>query len=308
MRTAARSRFIIGQYGSFDFKKYERDFRTGFFGIEACLFERGEDVELLRREAAASRFSVGIHFPLRPRRGAVRDALFLSEKEEVRREAYEAIGQELEYLRAKELHPAYVLFHYSKPVILDDRVAWSQWRFVDKREYVYEGRYSLDELKIRSRSLFAWLTDKAAAYGFRPILEFDGLSRYVYEDEFLIELLEQYPKIRLCMDTARLYLQERIDCHFDARAVLQKYAKYADLIHLSNLQLDPNNTVLKSRYPALPTQHPGHGWAPIEDYLDIALGSNPQVNIMFEHRSDLVSDKELEACYAWVEQLMLRYL
>ncbi|MFF2886406.1 sugar phosphate isomerase/epimerase [Paenibacillus sp. NPDC057967] len=308
MRAAARNRFLIGQYGSFDFKKYERDFRTGFFGIEACLFERAEDVELLRREAAASRFSVGVHFPLRPGGSAVRDALFLSENEEIRREAYEAIGQELEYLRVQELRPAYVLFHYPKPVILDDRVDWTEWRFADEKEYVYESRYSLDELKARSRLLFAWLTDKAAAYGFTPILEFDGLNRYVYEDEFLVELLEQYPKIRLCIDTARLYLQERIDRHFDARAVLRKYASYADLIHLSNLQLDPGNAVIKSRYPVLPTQHPGDGWAPIEDYLDIALGSNPQVRIMFEHRSDLVSDEELNACYAWVERLMLRYL
>ncbi|MDF2679086.1 MAG: hypothetical protein K0R47_276 [Brevibacillus sp.] len=29
--------FMIGLYGGFDAEKYKRDFRKGFYGIEACL-------------------------------------------------------------------------------------------------------------------------------------------------------------------------------------------------------------------------------------------------------------------------------
>lgn len=37
-------KFMIGQYGTFDYKKFHRDFRKEFYGIEACLFENQEDV------------------------------------------------------------------------------------------------------------------------------------------------------------------------------------------------------------------------------------------------------------------------
>ncbi|OGO77969.1 MAG: hypothetical protein A2Y23_04470 [Clostridiales bacterium GWB2_37_7] len=38
-------RFMIGQYGSFDDDKYKRDFRTNFYGIEACMFENESDID-----------------------------------------------------------------------------------------------------------------------------------------------------------------------------------------------------------------------------------------------------------------------
>ncbi len=30
--------FLIGMFGKFDGPKYNRDFRSGFFGVEACMF------------------------------------------------------------------------------------------------------------------------------------------------------------------------------------------------------------------------------------------------------------------------------
>lgn len=302
MMNFARRRFMIGQYGTFDFRKYARDFKTGFRGIEACLFQREEDVVLLQKEAAVSDFRVGIHFPLRAGRSEVRDALFLSGKRQVRDEAYKLAEQELRDV--KGMNPAYILFHYPKPVILDEAVDWSKWRFACEAEYVYEQLYPLSELEKRSRELFAWLQEQSERYRFTPILEFDGLNRYIYEESFLIDLLKQYPKVRLCLDTARLFLQERLDPRFNAKSLLQRYAPYADLVHLSNLQLDDENTTVRSRVPVLPTQSPKDGWAPIKEYLSIILSQSPNVNIMFEHRSDLVGDEELEACYAWVEELI----
>lgn len=45
-------------------------------------------------------------------------------------QAYDSIQQELEFLAP--VKPDYVLFHYPKPVVLDDRVDWSKWRFDDR--------------------------------------------------------------------------------------------------------------------------------------------------------------------------------
>jgi hypothetical protein len=294
------NRFIIGQYGGFDYKKYQRDFQKGFYGIEACLFRNEHDIANLVQEAEREGFHIGVHFPLRAGISRLRDAQFLSKDRTVRGHAYDLIQQELDYLAA--IKPSYILFHYPKPVILDERVDWSKWRFADRSEYEYETLYSFQDFKEASEMLFAWLSQKGREYRFTPILEFDALNPYIYDDDFLERLLENYRDIRLCLDTARLYLQDRLDPFFDAKSAIQKYARFADTIHLSNVQITDDNTIQKSRYPVLPNQLPSEGWAPIEEYLNAIIQENKSVKIMFEHRSDFVSDEELWECYRWVHQ------
>ncbi|MBK1813212.1 hypothetical protein JHL18_21550 [Clostridium sp. YIM B02505] len=41
--------FMIGMYGKFDSRKFHRDFRDNFYGIEACLFEHESDIEKTKR-------------------------------------------------------------------------------------------------------------------------------------------------------------------------------------------------------------------------------------------------------------------
>lgn len=228
---------MIGQYGSFDYSKYHRDFREGFYGIEACLFSQENDTANLIKEAKEVGFQVGVHFPLRAGISKFRDALFLSSNDLTRLQAYDSIQQELEFLAP--VKPDYVLFHYPKPVVLDDRVDWSIWRFEDKSEFVYESMYSFNEFKEKSDALFEWLSSKGREYNFTPVL-----------------------------------------------------------------QITVNNIIEKSRYPVLPNQKPSDGWAPIEEYLHIINRENKDVKIMFEHRSELVSDEELWECYMWVDEIL----
>lgn len=70
--------FMIGMYGKYDDKKFDRDFRKGFYGIEACLFEEEGDIERLCNKADKEGFKVGIHFPLRSGISKLRDPQFLS--------------------------------------------------------------------------------------------------------------------------------------------------------------------------------------------------------------------------------------
>ncbi|WNS44615.1 TIM barrel protein [Paenibacillus sp. MMS20-IR301] len=293
-------KFMIGQYGGFDYGKFQKDFKPGFYGIEACSFRSGEDYLNLLKASQQHGFHTGIHFPLRADAAKLRDALFLSQDQDERHAAFGHIQAELEYMA--ELRPEYVLFHYPKPVILDDRVDWQHWRFSDRREYIFESEITLEEFIRRSEDLFAWLSRKGQEYGFQPVLEFDGLNRYVYGHDFLEQLLSEYPGIKLCLDTARLYLQEKLDPDFDARMLLRKYLKYASLIHLSTVLV--NGKVQYSHYPVLPELRPEDGWAPIADYLRIIREENPGVRIMFEHRSDLITAEQLESCYGWVESLL----
>lgn len=292
--------FMIGQYGGFDYSKFQRDFKAEFYGIEACSFRTEEDCLTLIAEAQKHKFHTGIHFPLRADNTRLRDALFLSPDDNERTGAFQHIQEELDYM--VKLRPGYVLFHYPKPVILDDRVNWRHWRFGDRREYIYESEVLLEELIQRSKYLFEWLSGKSREYHFKPVLEFDALNSYVYEHDFLEQLLLKYPDISLCLDTARIYLQEKLDPNFDARALLRKYTKYASLIHLSSVQI--NVSVQHSHYPALPELNPVEGWAPIEDYLRIIREENSEVKIMFEHRSDLITAEQLEQCYEWVNGIL----
>ncbi|GIP31822.1 sugar phosphate isomerase/epimerase [Paenibacillus sp. J2TS4] len=294
--------FMIGQYGSFDYNKYRRDYKDAFFGIEACLFNSEEDTMNLIHESRTRGFNVGIHFPLRAGRSRLRDALFLSPDPSERERAFELVQQELDYL--VRVKPEYVLFHYPKPVLLDDRVDWSNWRFADSKEFIMESHFSADEFFEKSVYLFQWLSAKSEEYDFVPVLEFDALNKYVYETDRLEQLLLKYSKIKLCLDTGRLYLQERLDPYFNSREVIKKYVKYAEVIHLWTLQYTDH--IEKYHYPVLPELGPEEGWAPIEDYLKLIRAENKTVKIQFEHRSDLISDDDLERVYQWVDELINR--
>lgn len=293
---------MIGQYGSFDTGKFERDFREGFYGIEACLLQADEDVLLLQKIAREHSFRIGVHYPLRDNGRTIRDALFLSDDPGEREQAYWFVQTDLNEMQALGVDPAYILFHYPKPVILDDRVDWSTWHFSGPQEYVYESKYSFDTFKDRTEELFRWLSDQAERVGFTPVLEFDALNRYVYDSDALEELLQKYPMIRLCLDTGRLYLQERRDPSFLSIPLMRKYAKYAEVIHLWNLQY--GDGFVKLRYPVLPEQLHADGWAPIREYLTIIREENPNVKIQFEHRSELISQEDLDRCYGWVAGLL----
>ncbi|MEK4059235.1 MULTISPECIES: sugar phosphate isomerase/epimerase [Paenibacillus] len=291
---------MIGQYGGFDYEKFHKDFRNGFYGIEACSFTTAEDMQHLIEESRSKGFQVGVHFPFRADATRLRDPLFLSTDGQVREDAYQHVREELDVLTA--LQPEYILFHYPKPVILDERVNWTGWRFGDSREFIYESEITLEELIMRSEQLFEWLNAQSLQYQFVPVLEFDSLNRYIYDNDFFEQLLIRYPRIKLCLDTARLFLQDKLDPYFDARAILRKFTRYAGLIHLSNVQV--NDSVQNSHYPVLPELSPQDGWAPIEDYLRIIRAENSDVKIMFEHRSDLISEEQLQRCYLWVDGIL----
>ncbi|WP_306431039.1 sugar phosphate isomerase/epimerase [Paenibacillus sp. XY044] len=278
----------------------ERDFRDGFYGIEACLFENEADTQKLLSTSRARGFRIGVHFPLRAGKSLLRDALFMDADEQIRDEALRLVRDELDYLR--NVRPDYVLFHYPKPVILDDRVNWDEWHFSDRTEYGYESDCSLEMFAERSDHLFVWLTAASREYGFTPVLEFDALNSYIYEHDVLEGLLKKYPDIRLCLDTGRIFLQQNVDPSFRALPVIRKYAKYAEVIHLWNLQYTKSS--VKLRYPVLPDQRPEDGWAPIGEYLAVIREENPQVKIQFEHRSELVSREDLQRCYEWVDECL----
>ncbi|MCD2346160.1 hypothetical protein [Clostridium guangxiense] len=135
------------------------------------------------------------------------------------------------------------------------------WRFADESEYMYEQDYPIDKFKKYSKNLFCWLSEKSLEYNFIPVLEFDGLNKYVCEENFLESLLEKYKAVRLCLDTGRLHLQNKIDSDFDEKEIIRKFARYTEVVHLWNVKISGN--LENNHFPALPSLKVEDGWAPI---------------------------------------------
>lgn len=294
--------FMIGMCGKYDKKKFERDFRKDFHGIEACLFKDETDIERLAYDSENKGFKFGIHFPLRDGISKLRDPQFLSLDENIKINSYKLIEEELKFIKMKDIRLEYILFHYPKPIVLKDDFDLRNWRFSDRSEYLYESLYPWDEFKKNSKYLFSWLSEKGFEYDFTPVLEFDALNKYVCGNNFLEELLEKYKNIKLCLDTGRLHLQNMIESDFNDIEIIKRFVKYAEVVHLWNVRANLN--VENSHFPALPGLKVEDGWAPISDYMKIIRGENRNVKIMFEHRSDLISDVELDNCYLWIESLL----
>lgn len=293
-------RFMIGQFDKFSQVKQQRDFRGDFFGVEVCQMESEEDIEMISSISKKDAFKLGIHFPLRTGQWRLRDPQYLSKNGDIIDESFDYMAREFEY--SMKIMPYYILIHYPKPVIIDDNVDWRRWRFADETEYYYESRYDFDLFEEKSEIFFQWLSDKGKEYNFIPILELDAVNKYIYNTDLLERLLVKYPNIKLCLDIGRIHLQDMIDDSFSGYVFVERFAKYAELVHLWNVQVETN--LKNSHYPVLPCQDSAEGWADVQRYMKIISKYNSEFKVLFEHRSDLISDKELDNCYDWIKSML----
>lgn len=132
-------------------------------------------------------------------------------------------------------------------------------------------------------------------------MELDGLNKYVYKTNLLESLLEEYSNIKLCLDFGRIHLQECIDYSFSGLDIIKKFGKYTFLVHLWNSRIDRNE-----HYPALKSLRVEDGWGDMESYIKTLNEKNNDYKVLFEHQSQLISDKELEECYKWIGGLVYK--
>lgn len=292
-------RFMIGQFDRFDINRQNRDFRDYFFGIEVNQMESLAELQILKDNIINRNLKIGIHFPLLKNQWRARDPQYLSKDNRTYKESINYM--ESEFSRAEEFNPDYILLHYPKPVILDNNVDWSSWRFYDDTEYYYESEISYKYFEERSRNFFKILSEQGKEYNFTPVLELDGLNKYIYETDLLESLLDEYSNIKLCLDFGRIHLQDCIDDNFIGPDIIKKFGKYAHLVHLWNAKVDENG-----HYPALKSLKVEDGWGDMESYFKALNEVNDTYKVLFEHKSHLISDVELEECYQWTYELINR--
>lgn len=292
--------FLIGMHGRFDIHKYNRDFRPGFFGVEACMFPGEQEVDELACKAGEDGFSFGVHYPLIKKNTPYRDPFLIAPDAEVRREAWECFENETAYVSGKGA--AYILTHFPKPVLVNRSLDLQYWRFAGDKEWMYSDTYPLELLEENLGAMFKRLSDVSKKYDIQVVLENDAMSTVLTKSSLLVELLERYDKVKVCLDIGRLHLQEKLDTSFNALEFTEMMAPHTYLIHLWNT--NPIQNLSGGHYPVLPGQKPSEGWADIEGFIEIIKRFNNNVKVLFEHRSDLVSDEELNECYCWIEQLL----
>jgi sugar phosphate isomerase/epimerase len=289
--------FMIGFFGKCDEEKFKRDFHPGFFGVEAHMFPHFAEVEKLAVMSRRFGFHWGAHYPLVKKDRATRDPLFLSLIEAEREEAFADFENEVGLVARNG--GTYLLTHIPKPALISDTFDTSCWRFGSDKEWMYERDYPTDALELHLRCMFDRLDIISQLYPVRIILEMDAVSSYLFHKPVLYNLFDEFRRIEACLDVGRLHVQALADSGFDGMTFAGKLAPYTSHIHLWNAS--PDTKRMGDHLPVSPRQTSADGFADIKAYLELILPKGNDKTILFEHQSQLLTDEELWACYAWVD-------
>lgn len=291
--------FLIGMYGKFDEFKYKRDFRSGFWGVEACMFPNEQEVDKLVSQTIKDGINFGVHYPLIKKDTPYRDPLLIALSADEREKAWDDFENEVVF--ASNKGAIYILTHFPKPVLVNRSMDLNSWRFAGDKEWMFADEFPLEALKQNLDIMFRKLSELSNRYDIQIFLENEAMSNVLTESEFLIDMLRKNSKVKMCLDIGRLHLQEKLDPSFKAMEFTEKVAPYTGHIHLWNT--NPSGSLSGGHYPVLPKQKPSEGWADVRRFINIIRKYSSKVTVLFEHRSDLVNDVELEECYRWVEEL-----
>ena len=294
------NRFLIGMYGRWDQDKYRRDYRSNFWGVEACMFADRAAAQELVSASKREGFRFGVHFPLIKPDSIYRDPLLMALDLNEREISWRSFEQEV--LFSAENGAAYILTHFPKPVLVNRSMDLEYWRFAGEKEWMFADEYPESQLTNLLGEMFYRIDMLAESYGIPIFLENDAMCSTLADTDLLSKLFDRYPRVGLCLDIGRLHLQSSIDSRFDGLKFTHKMAPYVRFVHLWNT--NPLQNQVGGHYPVLPSQRLEEGWADTGGYLGAICGKRNDFFVLFEHRSDLISEADLERCYEWVRELL----
>lgn len=292
--------FLIGMFKGFDNLKFKRDFREKFYGIEASMFPDKKAVEVLVKKSKEYGFAFGIHYPLIEKDTVYRDPFIFSPDVEERKQAFKYLEGEAAY--GQEIGAEYILTHFPKPILVDKSLDFSFWKVDGEKEWIFSELYSVEKLEENLEDMFRKLEEISIKHQIQVVLEFDAVASVFSDTNILIEKLKKYDKIKVCIDTGMLHLQEITDPSFNVLEFIKKMAPFTYIVHLHNL--NAIETIPIRHFPVLPEQKTSDGWADIELFIKTIKKYNKDFKVLYEHRSDQISDEDLNRCYRWVEEML----
>lgn len=293
-------RFFTGVYGRFCPQQVLRETRPHFAGLEVSCLGSLHEAEAVATFARERQLGLGVHFPLVRSAGSDGAAhpLIMAKDDAVRGQALSAVAGGLE--TAASIGAEYLVIHFPKPSILSRSLDWSDWRFPQAGESMFEQDTSVAEQRRLAEVAFSTLDCLAKRSTVRIVLEHDILHSLFYQS-LLPELFAAFPRIGFCLDLGRLHLQQHTDPGFSGTRFIEQMLPFITNLHLWTVRLGENKQ--GGHHPILPHLRAEEGWGENEAYLR-ALSALNQADVMFEHRSELVSEAELDCCYNWAESML----
>lgn len=285
--------YLIGMHEFIDHDKYSRDFKDSIGGIEFCNFPDDEAAYQAVRFAKTKKTDFAVHFPISKTSYKFRDPHLTSHIIKEQDEAFEAIAKECSF--AKEHGAIYLLIHFPKPIVLP-KTGEFDGIGVPKDDYIYDDAVDYATFAKQCDRAIRFLSNLGEHYDMQIVLELDLMLPWLYETSLLEMLLVKFPNVKLCIDLARLHVQESMDKNFDATSFIKRYSPFTYVVHVSNIRV--THKLHERHYPALENVYEGEGWGNLTPMLE-AFGTKPE-HVLFEHKSDHLKEGELSSCYDYV--------
>ncbi len=132
-------------------------------------------------------------------------------------------------------------------------------------------------------------------------VEFAAYSDSFHRPEIFVELVGAHPELGVCLDVAHAYIgsqrRER-----DYWSDIETLAAKARSAHLWNTR-GADDARTNGHWPLHPSQSQKDGWIDIERVIDILVGINPNMSLIFEYPVISVTP-EVDKGYHWVADLV----
>ncbi|MGR3295582.1 MAG: sugar phosphate isomerase/epimerase family protein [Candidatus Bathyanammoxibius sp.] len=205
---------------------------------------------------------------------------FINDDEEKRKLSFELMGQSAR--DAQEWGAEYMVCHLTfRDDTEDEAKAW---------------RLAYEAAEYLSR-----LVDSTGV----PIhIEFAGYAGAFRRPEHLVEVVAKFPNLSICIDTGHAFICSQL---WGRRYLndIETMAPYARSIHLWNTK-NIEHWRRHGHVPLHPAQKPDSGWVDIERTLEITLGHNRDLKLIYEYRVNEMNT-EIQEGFDWIRDTAERF-
>lgn len=284
---------IRGRYGGEDVQQDGLALGAGWDGAEIGLLEDIASFWAAVAAAEAHEWIVGVHYPA-VRAAAPRQPRLLDPQRDVRRQELERVLRALEEARAAGARD--VTLHFPYPPLAESDPA--RWPGVG--DWLEPDAFTRPALTDAARWALEGLAEAQERLGTGVLLEIEGPNRWFYRDGLWARLLEEFPTLGLCLDTARL---GRLG-HLYGVKPAELAAPWLDRVRAVHLHEGrASGEEPAAGVPARPELTAAGGWAGAAEVAGEAVRRYARCRLVVQHRPALATPEEADRSLAWAKAL-----